>query len=151
MKRTGLTIIEIMIAVALTVILFAVAFVYMKPVQLLANGRNSQRQSHVSAIAAAIRQNIADNRTGVFSCLNGTSTIPSTSTRMASNAPYYNIAPCLTPYLQSLPFDPATTSAHWTSVSDYNTGYTVMRNASTGEVTVKAPAAELGKVISTTQ
>jgi hypothetical protein len=101
----------------------------------------------VNTILNGIRENIADNRTGLFTCSSGD--IPSSSKRMATGAGNYDIAGCLIPtYLPILPFDPATSSAHYTSPSDYDTGYYVIKATSTGVITITAPAAELKQTIS---
>jgi hypothetical protein len=46
-----------------------------------------------------------------------------------------------------LPFDPKTAGAHFTSATDYDTGYSISRDATTSIVTITAPGAELGKTI----
>jgi len=150
--RRGLTLIEILIAVAIVALLLGTYVIVANPLGLFARARNSQRTSHINAILNAAKQNIADNRTGIFSCVNGD--IPTSSKRMASasSSANYSIAPCLIPYyLTNLPFDPATSSAYYASTTDYDTAYYIMRNASSGEVTVNAPAAELGQTISVTR
>ena len=71
---------------------------------------------------------------------------------MAPGVGNYDIAPCLVPtYLLALPFDPATSGAHYVSNSDYDTGYFIVQNSSTGQITLSAPAAELKKTISVTR
>ncbi len=150
MHRSGITLFEILIAIALIVVLTGAILVFANPLQLIAGARNSQRNSHITAVANAIRQNIADTRTGAFTCTSGE--IPTSSRKMASGAGNYDIAPCLVPtYLRVLPIDPSGTSSRFNSISDYDTNYWVMKNASTGEVTVTAPLAELGKTISITE
>jgi prepilin-type N-terminal cleavage/methylation domain-containing protein len=147
--RGGFTIVELVIALAIVVILTAAVLVSINPPQQLAKGRNAQRISHITYIMNAIVQNIADNA-GAFSCSSGP--IPSTSTVMASSAGSYNIAPCLVPaYLPSLPFDPSASGAYYASSTNYNTGYTIFSNASTGRITVAAPFAELGETIFVTR
>ena len=147
--RKGLTLIEIVITIALMAILVGVYFVVANPAGQLASARNGERQLQLQTIMNAITQNIADQGNRQFSCSSGalaTSTKRMTSTAGAGN---YNIAPCLVPtYLAILPFDPATTSARYNSISDYDTGYTISINTSGTVITLKAPAAELGKTIS---
>ena len=146
-----MTLMEIIIVIALLAILLAVAIVSLNPAGEFARARNSQRSYHVNAIVTAVRQNIADSTLGTFTCASGE--VPTSTKQMAvGSSTYYNIAPCLvSTYLNNLPFDPSAAGAHWTSASDYNTGYNILRNASTGEITVSAPFAELGKTVSVTQ
>ena len=149
--RQGITIIEIIIAVALIGILAGLGLVALNPIGQLAAARNSQRTFHLNGVMNAIRQNIADTSGGGFTCASGA--IPTTTaTRMAVGAGNYDIAPCLVPtYLPNMPFDPSAPGAHYVSNEDYDTGYTVIRNATSGQVTVAAPSAELNKVISVTR
>ncbi len=146
-----MTLMEIIVVIALLAILVTVAIVSLNPAGEFARARNSQRKYHISAIVTAVRQNIADSTFGAFTCANGD--IPTSTKRMAAgSSTYYNIAPCLvTTYLNNLPSDPSAIGAHWTNTTDYNTGYNILRNASTGEITVSAPYAELGKTVSVTQ
>ncbi|MBI4086220.1 MAG: type II secretion system protein [Candidatus Liptonbacteria bacterium] len=148
-NRVGVTLIEIMVALAIIAVLTAAVLVILNPIQQLAKGRNIQRKADTNVILNAVGQNTVDNR-GTFSCASGA--IPTTTMKMASSSGNYNIAPCLvTTYLNSMPFDPLASSADWKSMADYDTGYTIMKNATTGRVTVSAPAAELGETISVTR
>lgn len=149
-KRSGMTIMEIVIAITLIVIITGVGIVAMNPGGQLAASRNTKRTLDLQAIMNGIRANIADQMGQAFSC--GAGPAPTSTKRMAVGAGNYDIAPCLVPiYLLSLPFDPSTSSAHYTSNSDYDTGYFVVQNASTGQITLTAPAAELKKTISITR
>jgi len=149
--RRGLSLIEILIAIALVVITAGIGLLALNPVGQLAASRNTQRSLELQGIMNAVRQNIADQTTGVFSCTSGS--LPTgTPQIMASASGSYNIAPCLVPtYLQTMPFDPVASGAHYTSNTDYNTGYTVVYNPSTTQITVAAPYAELGKTVSVTR
>ncbi|OGY98227.1 MAG: hypothetical protein A2855_02915 [Candidatus Liptonbacteria bacterium RIFCSPHIGHO2_01_FULL_57_28] len=149
--KHGLTLIEIVIAVALIAIITSIGLVALNPGGQLAAARNSQRNFHLNAVMNAVRQNIADTSGAAFTCANGA--IPTTTaTKMAVGAGNYDIAPCLViTYLPSMPFDPSYPGAHYVSNTDYDTGYTIIRNASTGQVTLNAPEAELNKTISITR
>ncbi len=150
--RKGFTIIELIVGVSLLAIIAGIAIKSLNPVGQLRSARNSQRTAHVNTIVNAIRVKLADTRTGTFSCAAGD--IPTSSKKMASgsSSSRYDIAPCLVPgYLYAMPFDPAATSSRYVSNTDYDSGYFVMKNASTGQITVSAPSAELGKVISVTR
>lgn len=148
MMRRGLTLIELTIVITLMAILITVYFLAANPGGQLAASRNSRRSLDLQTIMNAVRQNIADQANGQFSCASGP--VPTSTKRMtnAAGAGNYNIAPCLiTTYLFALPFDPTATSGHYTSVSDYDSGYSIVVNAS-GTITLSAPYAELGKTVS---
>lgn len=148
-KRSGLTLLEILIATTLLVILVGTYFLVANPAGQLAAARNNQRSNHLQAILNAIEQNIADQGNRQFSCASGA--LPTSSSIMASaaGAGKYNIGPCLVPtYLPSLPIDPSASSSYYASASDYNTGYAISINASGTLVTLTAPSAELGKTVS---
>ncbi|MDO8537034.1 MAG: type II secretion system protein [bacterium] len=150
-KELGFTLVELVVTMAIVIILVVSAIAILDPVRQFAQGRNTQRKANLNVILGAIGQNLSDNK-GTFSCSSGA--VPTTTKRMASVATStnYNIAPCLvTTYLNSLPYDPSTSSAHWASVSDYDTGYTILQDATSGHITVSAPAAELSSTISYTR
>jgi type II secretory pathway pseudopilin PulG len=147
--RRGFTLIEIVTSVGVVVLLMVAVIIILNPTAQFAKGRNAQRKANLNMMINAIGQNVADNK-GSFSCSSGS--IPTSTTRMASSSGNYNIAPCLVPtYLPSLPHDPSTSTAKWVSTSSYDTGYTIVRSATTSRVTVSAPAAELGETITYTR
>jgi prepilin-type N-terminal cleavage/methylation domain-containing protein len=146
--KKGFTLIELTITITLLVILFGVYFLVANPAGQLSSSRNTERQLQLQTIMNAIRQNVADQANGQFSCSSGP--VPTSTKRMTSTpgATNYNIGPCLVNvYLFALPFDPSGTSTHYNSVTDYDTGYSISINAS-GTITLSAPYAELGKTIS---
>ncbi len=150
--RSAFTLIELIVTIGVIAIVSLGILVALNPVGQLAAARNSQRQSHLQSIMNGIRQNVVDNRQGnVFNCAAGD--IPTTTTKkMASGSGNYDIYSCLVPtYLFSLPVDPSTSTAYFNSAADYDTAYTITKNASSGAVTLAAPAAELKKVISITR
>ncbi|KKW48110.1 MAG: hypothetical protein UY99_C0013G0017 [Parcubacteria group bacterium GW2011_GWA1_59_11] len=146
--RKGFTLVEISIAIAIVAILFGLGVAIMDPGRQFARGRNTERTSEMSVILNAIGQKMADNR-GRFECASGE--LPTSTAKMASAAGY-DIAPCLVPvYLSAMPFDPRAEGAHYTSGSDYDTGYDIVRDPVSGRITVSAPAAELGEAVSVTR
>lgn len=148
--RSGLTLIEIIISVAMIAVLSAIYFFVANPAQQLAGSRNTERQLQLQAIMNAIRQNIADQSNEQFACANGP--IPTSTKTMASSAGSYNIGPCLVPTygIFTMPFDPSASSSHYVSVNDYDTGYAIVMNAS-GSITLSAPNAEMSQTVSITR
>jgi prepilin-type N-terminal cleavage/methylation domain-containing protein len=144
--KNGLTLIEIVIAIALAVLLTTIGIMITNPGGQLAGARNNQRELHLNALMNSIQQNRADSMGGVFTCVSGA--IPTTTTKMATGVGNYDIGPCLVPiYSPTMPFDPTTSSAHYSSIADYDTGYMITQNSSTKEIILSAPGAELGKII----
>ena len=146
-KKTGFTLIEVLVVIGIIAILAAVVLVAINPGRQFAQARNSQRISNVNALLNAIGQNISDNK-GTFTCAAGT--IPTTATAIKTGSGGYDIRPCLVPnYLSELPADPS--SGNITNPTTYDTGYTLVQDATTKRLTVAAPAAELAETISVTR
>lgn len=147
-NQRGFTLLEILIVMALIAILIGIVIAALNPARQFANARNSTRYAHLSTLMSAISSDMSEHN-GVFTCVTGT--LPATATNMASAVGSYDIGPCLvTNFLSSMPYDPSATGAHWTSTTDYDTGYTVLQDTD-GRITVNAPAAELTQSISLTR
>lgn len=144
--RRGITLVELILTLGIMAFVMTLSFLWFNPSGQLMNARNNQRTSHLNAILTGIQENKADNR-NAWSC--GLGAIPTTTTRMASTPGNYNIGPCLVPnFMPNLPNDPAAQGAHFTSISDYDTGYSIMQDASSGIITLTAPFAEGSTTIS---
>jgi len=150
-NSAGFTLIEILVAVVIIGALFTIIMTSINPGAYLARGRNTVRWSNITTILNAVGTRMADNK-GIFETGCTAGAIPAVSAKMATGAGNYDIAPCLVPtYLPNMPYDPKASGAHYTSNSDYDTGYNIIQDATTKRITVNAPAAELEGSISITR
>jgi len=148
-QRKAFTLIEILIVIGLIAVLAGVLIVALNPARQFAQARIAQRWNNIDTIVGSVVTNQTDNK-GTFTCAAGA--IPTTATKMANGSDNYDIGPCLVPtYAASIPFDPSASGAHWTSSTDYDTGYNIERDETSGRVTISAPGAELSEVISITR
>lgn len=156
-KKSGFTLIEILLVMGIIAILATVVIVAINPARQFAQARNSQRASNINTILNAVGQNIADNR-GVFTCV-GAGQLPQTAAIIKSPGGAgggYDVASCLSPtYVSTIPTDPSAPQAYFTSNSDYDTQYTIVQDPATKRITVAAPFAldpgELSQTISVTR
>jgi len=146
-KKGGFTLIELLIVIGIIAILMAATLIAVNPFRQFAMANNANRWSGVNTILNSVSQNLVDNA-GTFTCAAGA--IPAAATNMGSATGDYDICACIVPtYVAGMPYDPQTGS--YTDCTTYNTGYTILRNATTGRVTIAAPDAQLGETISVTR
>lgn len=144
----GFTLIEILIVIGIIAILATIVIIAINPARQFAQARNTQRVSNVNAILNAIGQYTADNK-GV---------LPATITTTAQDIKNGGADLCsilMPTYIPSLPSDPqaANGGVSITSCTTYNTEYQVVKDATTGRITVSVQSghAELGATISVTR
>lgn len=142
-KSEGFTLLEILLVVAAIAILAGIVIVAINPNKQLADTRNAQRRADVTTILNAVYQYSIDN--------NGTlpANITTTATAICQAAPCTSLIDLsvLTTnekYITAIPHDPLISATTGTA------GYTIVKSAN-NRVTVAAPSAENGVVISVTR
>ncbi len=145
-NRKGFTLVEVLLVIVIVAILAAIVIVAINPGRQISQANNTQRSSDVNAVLNAVSQYAISNRGALPSA------ITAVATTVGSGAGQIDICSDLVPtYLAEMPFDPTATGAAYTDCTDYNTGYQISKNATSGRVTVAAPDAELSETISVTK
>jgi type IV pilus assembly protein PilA len=147
-QKSGFTLIELLLVVGILGTLLAITIAAINPARQFQAANNTKRRSDVETLLNAIGQYSADHK-GSFPVA-----IPSTPTVIGSGSGQLDICSYLiTTYVAAVPVDPLTNNG--TSVtncaSSYDTNYTVAQSVADKRMTVTAPAAEGGQVISVTR
>lgn len=153
-KKTGFTLIEILIVIGIISILAAIVIVAINPARQFAQSRNAQRWSNVNTILNAVHQYAVDNNgilpnqlitnangTARDICTTGTNLTDCGATRVNLGSTTENQI-----YIVSMPVDPSCP----TGCAASSTGYRIATTTN-GRVIVSAPNAELGVSISVTR
>lgn len=144
-NKKGFTLVEVLLVIVIIAILAAIVIVAINPARQISQANNTQRKTDVKTVLDAVHEYIIDARGPLPS---GITTQAQTIGSGSGNVDLCNI---LVPtYVAAMPFDPTVSGGHYTSCSDYNTGYTVATSTG-GRITVNAPNAEFGEVISVTR
>lgn len=149
-RKSGFTLIEILLVVAAIGILAGIVILAINPNKQLGDTRNAQRRSDVTTILNAAYQYAIDNNGTVPSGItNGTVCGVATQEICKTGGTCTGISDLSTltlnaKYLVSIPFDP-------TGASTNGAGYEIFKNTTTNRITVCAPDAEQSATISVTR
>ncbi len=142
----GFTLVEVLLVIVIIAILAAIVIVAINPARQISQANNTQRESNVKTVLDAVHQYTIDNNGLIPTAITGT------ATNISSTAGDIDLCTDLVPtYIAEMPYDPNATGASFTDCTDYNTGYTIMQDATTSRLTVSAPSAELAEVITVTR
>jgi type IV pilus assembly protein PilA len=145
-SQRGFTLIELLVVIGIIAILAAIVAIAVNPSRQYGQARDAQRWSDVNALLNAIHQYAADNE-GLFP---DQANLPAALTLIGDDVGQVDICSFLvTQYLPSMPFDPSTSGAHYTTCADYETGYRIQLSG--GRVTIDAPGKEQATAISITR
>jgi len=143
-RLKGFTLLEILLVIAIIAILAAIVIIAINPGKQLAESRNAQRRSDTNTVLNAVYQYSVDNNG------NMPGTIPAASTEIcrtgeAACGAFVDLTTLTASgtYITAVPNDPNSSAP--------GAGYTIMRDGVTGRITVAAPNAERGAVISVTR
>ncbi|OGN28144.1 MAG: hypothetical protein A3A33_02205 [Candidatus Yanofskybacteria bacterium RIFCSPLOWO2_01_FULL_49_25] len=154
----GFTLIELLIVIAIIAILAAVVLVALNPARQFAQANNAQRASNLNTILNAVHQYAVDNK-GSISALS-IPTAPASAavcnlTGACTNLLSLSQLTTNQNYIAAFPVDPSCPTS--CSVTDFtqgtnalSTGYRIQQSAN-GRVTVWAPGAQLGVLMTVTR
>lgn len=148
--RRAFSLIEIVVVAAILLVILGGLFFIISPAEKFAKARNQEREVHVNLLLNSLSQGLNDTK-GSFTCDAGS---PPTSVpaRITAGPGGYDLIPCLySKFITKVPIDPKNPDVYFSNQYDYDTGYYIVMNSTTGRVTVSAPSAELGGVISATR
>jgi prepilin-type N-terminal cleavage/methylation domain-containing protein len=142
MKKSGFTLLEILMVIAIISILAALVIVAMNPVRQLAQSRDTQRKSDVKEISNALHQFFIKKNTypAVMEDSNAVYGICARGALNIECESLIDISVLVPEYLSDIPRDPTSDK----TIIDKNTKYKFAINKDTG-IYVEAPYTEIGQ------
>ena len=170
MKRRGFTLIELLLVIGIIAILASIVIVAINPTRQLGQARDAQRRADVNTILNAIYQYSIDNNGALPDSLSGSSVggVSIANVRLyvckghllRNNVADGNGAVCSNTnhqrlslrsltgsYVVNVPYDPSRNALTGTGL----TGYWVIKDTTTGRLTVEGVAETTGVTISVTR
>lgn len=154
-QSKGFTLIELLVVIGILAVLLAITLIAINPARQFQQANDTKRRSDVNAILNAVNQYMADKEGDVPVGITAVSqTIADPDIAVPDDGA--DICGDLVPtYIAALPTDPtigdaeAVTEANCDGV--YNTGYTIIQDATSKRITVAATPEIAGAVISVTR
>jgi prepilin-type N-terminal cleavage/methylation domain-containing protein len=147
-SQRGFTLLEVLLVVAIISILAGIVIIAINPNKQLGDSRNAQRQADVTTILNSVYQYSLDNNGTVPASITSTATeVCATGAASCTGLIDLSVVTASGKYVASIPKDPQCSTACATN----GTGYRILKDSTTGRITVSAPAAEQGKTISVTR
>ena len=140
----GFTLLEILLVVAAIGILASIVIIAINPNKQLGDTKNAKRKADVNTILNAVYQYSIDNNGNLPAGITSSSTEICAATTSCGTLVSLDVVVANEKYLTSIPVDPKG------AIAATGTGYTILKDAN-NRVTVSAPQAEQGAVISATR
>ncbi len=141
--QRGFTLIELLLVIGIIAILAAIVIVAINPTKQLSDMRNAQRRADVNTILNAVTQYTIDHTGTLPGAITTTPTEICRSGISVDCTGLINLNTLTGSYILALPNDPETGT-------ETSTKYVISKEAKGKAVTVAAPDAEAGMVISVT-
>lgn len=146
-SQKGFTLLEVLLVVAIIAILAGIVIIAINPSKQLGDTRNAQRAADVTTILNGVYQYSLDNNGAIPAGITTTATeMCATGASSCTGLVDLSVITANEEYLTALPKDPQCSSTCATN----GNGYKILKTAN-NRITVSAPAAEQGRVISVTR